>query len=65
MVERRRSEVQLQQHRNVKNCSVVVYYRGREMVYHCPDYDTAVKWVLMESKSYGIPASFPDRWTTK
>lgn len=59
--ERNTGEVRIQPRRDNNDCDVVVHFRGNELVYHCPDYDTAVKWARIECKSYGIPATFPEK----
>jgi hypothetical protein len=54
-------KVLIQPHQDTNHCDVVVQFRGQELVYNCPDYDTAVKWARIECKSYRLPAEFTEK----
>ena len=53
-------DVQIRRYQGVLECDVVLVARGRELVVTCPDYDRALRWALMECKSYKITPSFAD-----
>lgn len=53
-------DVQIRRYAGVAECDVVVTSRNRELVLSCPDYERAVKWALIECKSYRVPPRFQD-----
>jgi hypothetical protein len=56
MVERFASpQVFIRRHTASEICDVVVLVRGQEMVLRCPSYSQAMKWALLECRSYKIP----------
>jgi hypothetical protein len=53
-------EVSIRRYGNSSECDVIVVIRDREMVVRVPNYKLAVKWAQLESKSYKLPAVFPE-----
>lgn len=53
-------KVWIRRYSDCLECDVIVVIRGHEMVVQLPSYDQAVKWAQLESRSYKIPASFPE-----
>jgi hypothetical protein len=48
------SEVRIRRYNGVRECDVVVTFRGKQLVVALPDYDRALRWAKMEAKVYGI-----------
>ena len=53
-----RAQVIVRRYNGSRACDVVVAVRGQELVLRCRDYEQAVKWARIESKSYKIPDDF-------
>ncbi len=53
-------DVQIRRYQGVLECDVVVAANGRELVVTCPDYNRALRWALMECKSYRVTPRFSD-----
>ena len=51
-------EVKIRSYRDSQICDVVVVVNGTEMVLRCRDYRQAMRWALIERKTYKI--SEPD-----
>lgn len=50
--------VEVRRYPGVLECDVVITARGREAVVTCPDHERALRWALMECKSYRITPPF-------
>jgi hypothetical protein len=61
MVKRQyRGEVWIRRYSDGPKCDVIVAIGENEMVLQLPDYPAAVKWALVEAKSYNITAKISE-----
>jgi hypothetical protein len=58
MITAHSAEIRVRRYDGVRECDVVVFFRGQEMTLRCRDYDQAVKWARIECKSYKVADGF-------
>jgi hypothetical protein len=52
------AEIRVRRYDGVRECDVVVSFRGHAMTLRCRDYDQAVEWARIECKTYKVADGF-------
>jgi len=58
MISARSAEICVRRYNGVRECDVVVFFRGQAMTLRCRDYDQAVEWARIECKVYKVAEGF-------
>jgi len=58
MITAHSAEIRIQRYNGVRECDVVVFFRGQAMTLRCRDYDQAVDWARIECKAYKVAEGF-------
>jgi hypothetical protein len=58
MIAAHSAEIRVRRYNGVRECDVVVFFRGQAMTLRCRDYDQAVEWARIECKAYKVAEGF-------
>ena len=58
MTTTRSAEIRIRRYDGVRECDVVVCFRGLAMTLRCRNYDQAVEWARIECKAYKVADGF-------
>ena len=55
------AQVRIRCYSDIAECEIRVAVRGKEMCMKCRDYNQALKWARLESRSYGVASVTVER----
>jgi hypothetical protein len=58
MITTQSADIRVRRYDGIRECDVVVSFRGHAMTLRCRDYDQAVEWARIECKVYKVADGF-------